>query len=338
MNTSRNKEQRLTLLQRIVSASAGAIATSLLVTPLDVVKTRLQAQAQLDCPNSPKSAAQCAKCAFINFNNGLMDHKLPRDVVCTHAKYQLNGTLDGLYKISRYEGVGALYNGLPPTLLMAVPATVLYFATYDKLKLYYEDQGYGLLSSSLLSGSIARITAVTVVSPLELLRTKNFASVEQGGMLQTLSSYVKANGVRALWRGLTPTIIRDVPFSAIYWVSVEAGKAKLRERYPTISEVEASFVSGAFGGSIAALVTIPFDVVKTRKQVFDYSSASQQTQMNTRMIIRKIIREEGYQGLITGIGPRLLKVSPACAIMLSSYELGKQFFLDNDLIAKNPNY
>ena len=37
-------------------------------------------------------------------------------------------------KIARYEGVSSLWSGLPPTLLMAVPATVIYFATYETIK------------------------------------------------------------------------------------------------------------------------------------------------------------------------------------------------------------
>ena len=39
-------------------------------------------------------------------------------------------------------------------------------------------------------------------------------------------------------------------------------------------------------------------------------------------IMRRIIQEEGIRGLYTGIIPRISRVAPACAIMLSSYEAG----------------
>ncbi|RUS16824.1 hypothetical protein BC937DRAFT_90755 [Endogone sp. FLAS-F59071] len=43
-------------------------------------------------------------------------------------------------------------------------------------------------------------------------------------------------------------------------------------------------------------------------------------------LMQRIVREEGYQGLFRGLIPRLAKVMPSCAIMISSYEVGKAFF------------
>lgn len=43
-------------------------------------------------------------------------------------------------------------------------------------------------------------------------------------------------------------------------------------------------------------------------------------------IIREIYRHNGMKGLFAGLVPRLVKVAPACAIMISSFEYGKVFF------------
>lgn len=81
-------------------------------------------------------------------------------------------------------------------------------------------------------------------------------------------------------------------------------------------------LSGALSGSIAAIITHPFDVVKTRLQI-----ETLQRQRSILRIIRNMMQKEGYMTLFNGLLPRLARVSPACAVMISTYELGK-FYLE----------
>ena len=78
-----------------------------------------------------------------------------------------------------------------------------------------------------------------------------------------------------------------------------------------------SFASGAVSGMIAALITTPFDVAKTQSQV-------NPTNDNMIMSMRKIVLEEGVEGLFRGVIPRIAKTAPACAIMISVYEVGNR--------------
>lgn len=57
-----------------------------------------------------------------------------------------------------------------------------------------------------------------------------------------------------------------------------------------------------------------------------YILGKPQRTKTTIEVFRKIYREHGWRGLFTGTVPRLVKVSPACAIMISSFEYGKIFF------------
>lgn len=41
---------------------------------------------------------------------------------------------DAFYKITKFEGVPALWSGLCPTLVLAVPCTVIYFVCYEQLR------------------------------------------------------------------------------------------------------------------------------------------------------------------------------------------------------------
>ena len=73
---------------------------------------------------------------------------------------------------------------------------------------------------------------------------------------------------------------------------------------------------------MAALLTAPFDVAKTWSQV---GVAQLGDSRQTHEVIRKIFQQEGLEGLFRGVTARVLKAAPACAIMISSYELGKQY-------------
>jgi solute carrier family 25 protein 39/40 len=62
---------------------------------------------------------------------------------------------------------------------MAVPATIIYFVSYEQLRVFLSDEyrDYTGIKEQpvlipLVSGGLARLWAVTVVNPLELIRTK----------------------------------------------------------------------------------------------------------------------------------------------------------------------
>ena len=79
---------------------------------------------------------------------------------------------------------------------------------------------------------------------------------------------------------------------------------------------------------MAAALTTPFDVAKTRRQVslahhHPSTTIPPYSLMNQ---LREIWGTEGVRGLTRGIIPRVIKVAPACAIMISSYEVGKLYF------------
>lgn len=42
--------------------------------------------------------------------------------------------------------------------------------------------------------------------------------------------------------------------------------------------------------------------------------------------LKRLYSSQGLRGVFSGLGPRLAKVAPACAIMISSFEYGKSFF------------
>eukprot|EP00055_Hartaetosiga_balthica_P005267 m.15239 g.15239 ORF g.15239 m.15239 type:complete len:351 (+) comp4443_c0_seq1:107-1159(+) len=336
---SSNDNGQVPFQHRLIASCTGAFLTSLSMTPFDVVKSRLQAQ------NQPEPMGH-------TYLNG----ERICDVCGTEApkpKLRLNGTVDAFVKIGKLEGVPVLWRGITPTLLMSVPGTVTYYSLYDQLRPMFGDNTF----APAVTGSISRMFAATVVAPLELFRTKTQATkgIPSSEVFQTIVASARHEGVGVLFRGLIPTLLRDIPFSAMYWMGYENFSAVLRKQfYPNVTTVSPpitiSFFAGALSGMIAATITLPFDVVKTRqqsllgemfvpceqirnsnvgRQVVSGGNISPIYRESMKTIFQDIYTKFGWRGFFTGFAPRIAKVAPACAIMISTYEFFKQLYRDN---------
>ena len=253
----------------ILSSSLGAVITSLTMSPLDVIKVRSQVVAEQVVGAAPKG-----KKPSVVVHNGLQTCLVPRPDKCQIT----NSLLISGRNIVRTEGIGGLYRGLAATLVQSIPNVILYYSCYDKLRSWgREEDGEGVEgplkyigSSALLAGGAARVVSTSIVSPLELVRTRQMNSSVPTSMVAEFKSIVEVGGVSGLWRGARVTLARDVPFSAVYWVVVEGvrdndavkefGKDSWGGKFMT------SLMSGAAGRVVASLISTPMDVVKTRQQ------------------------------------------------------------------------
>ena len=269
------------------------------------------------------------------------------------VKVRLQGQLKGPHpfqtasqtfiKILRQEGWSSLYRGFIPTMVMSLPGTVVYFVGYERIRDYMINKRDGNEEFvPLVAGSLARIFAATAVSPLELIRTRmQFKGIEKGKLRPVTSELIcsiKQEGLKVLWRGLQPTLWRDVPFSAIYWSILEPSKSwiikkfyseKQQQQHQLARTTLVSFGCGAVSGAIAAALTTPFDVAKTRQQLLLNNNSGRKGSKcpsTTWHQLKQIWKEDRWKGLTRGMTPRVAKVAPACAIMIGSYEFGKSVF------------
>ncbi|KAI0238709.1 Solute carrier family 25 member 40 [Lamellibrachia satsuma] len=333
----------ITPVQQMIASCSGAIITSLFVNPLDVVKIRLQAQ-HMPLKTNP---------VFV-YHRGILEELC----VCRYCSsgeasispglrpwynrpIQFTGTLDAVRQIIRSEGISSLWSGLPPTLVMSIPATVIYFTVYDHLKyaMGYRENDPSTRYIPSFAGALSRVCAVTVINPLELIRTKMQSqqlSYQQLGL--AVRSSVEQGGAMSLLRGLAPTLLRDVPFSAVYWLGYEYLKSQqMQARGATKPRFTESFISGALSGMCAAILTLPFDVVKTHRQIeLGEAEMKHTTPTSTWQMIMRIYRQSGISALYSGLVPRVVKVAPACAVMISTYEYGKCVFSKYNREHKQP--
>ncbi|KAF8350011.1 mitochondrial carrier domain-containing protein [Amanita rubescens] len=313
---------------KFAAAAAGSTMTALTMTPFDVVKTRLQTQLPQQQPLFPRPPPNSCYVVCV-WEAGVFRTE------------RVNGFVDAVNHVWRAEGLRGLWKGVGTSLLIGVPSSASYILTYDWL---VHSALPPLIPSEaivpLVSGIMARTAITSLTSPLELVRT-NLQSTPLSpdnphtlrSVLSSVRAVVNKQGVSFLWRGLGPTLWRDVPFSGIYWANYESIKRALRRRGHTGTLV--AFISGASSGILAALITSPFDVLKTRRQALLMSSSHKHIS-GTIPLMLKVIRTEGVSALFAGNMPRMAKIAPACGIMIASYEVRGLFnvYLDSAHIVK----
>lgn len=285
-----------------IASSLGGIITIFFVTPLDVAKTRLQTSNHLKKNN--------------------------RRPWMRHSHIHLSqppvyrGTIDAFSRIARSEGLFRLWRGISPSIVMTVPTTTLYFTLYEYLKSYTQSKDLGWWGP-VISGSVARTIVVAFSSPLELIRTNLQSHGRDVGVIDVFISIHHSGNLKKLWIGLRPTLWRDVPFSAIYWSILEGSRNVIFDfgiRYEFIT----NFICGAAAGTVASIITMPFDVIKTRIQMnVDLTTSKAINPYKGKTVFevaREISKQEGRGSIFRGALPRASKVAPACAIMISTYE------------------
>ncbi|KAH8674788.1 mitochondrial thiamine pyrophosphate carrier 1 [Tricladium varicosporioides] len=171
----------------IAGASAGAIATTA-TYPLDLLRTRFAAQG-------------------------------------TEKIY--SSLIASVRDIARYEGPRGFFQGLGAGIGQIIPYMGMFFATYESLRSPMANLQMPFGSGDATAGVIASVIAKTGVFPLDLIRKrlqvqgptrsryihKNIPVYR--GVFRTMQHILKNEGTRGLYRGLTVSLFKAAPASAV---------------------------------------------------------------------------------------------------------------------------
>jgi solute carrier family 25 protein 33/36 len=266
----------------------GAIITS----PLEVVKTRLQA-------GRNKASLQVKR--GVPF--GL-------------------GTFYSLAQLGKEEGWRGFYRGLGPHLVGVIPSRSISFFTYGNTKSFLHDQ-FGMPKDSATSSVIAGISAgfvvVTVTQPIWLVKTRMQLQTNTGDLLYKNSMHAieriyKEEGLRTFYRGMTASYV-GISESTFQFVLYERFKSITQAYTGRELEVHEYLGVASIAKLIAAVATYPHEVIRTRLR-----EAGSVVYKGVFSGLALIYRQEGIRGLYGGMTAHLFRVVPNAAIMFLAYE------------------
>jgi solute carrier family 25 aspartate/glutamate transporter 12/13 len=130
---------------------------------------------------------------------------------------------------------------------------------------------------------------------------------------------VKNLGLVGLYKGASACLLRDVPFSGIYFPTYNHLKRDLFGEGPNKKlGILQLLTAGAIAGMPAAYLTTPCDVIKTRLQVEARKGETKYTSL--RHCARTVYQEEGLRAFFKGGPARVLRSSPQFGFTLAAYE------------------
>lgn len=249
-----------------------------------------------------------------------------------------------------------------------------FFTTYEAVKAGLtraatSDSGKSLVPDPLVhsaASSIAECVSCLILTPAEVLKQNAQMVKKSSGDgtkafdgNATMQAWRKFNKPSQLWRGYTALVARNLPFTAMQFPMFEHLKTralKYREEKGTnsgtlLEKAVITGISAGSAGSVAAVITTPVDVVKTRIMLSagDESTAldvKKQLQAQGRdvekelkkaekmrengrsgaiSVAKHVFRHEGVRGLFNGGALRGIWTFLGSGLYLGVYESGRTY-------------
>lgn len=255
-----------------------------ITTPIDVVKTRIQA--------NPKA-----------YDKGL-----------------LAATGD----IIKKEGAGVLLSGLGPTVVGYGIEGAMKFGVYEVAKpifavIWKENTALGFIMASVVAGAVAAV----LLCPMESLRIRQVTDPKYAGdsLLTGLSRLIRESGFLSLFGGVLAMLAKQVPYTFGKQVSFDVIAATLYNILSKMMEVVNKWivsVSAAFCASLVACIfSQPGDMILTETYKGHEPGSF-------GLVLANIYKRGGLPEFFRGTGARMIHVGMIITSQLVIYDIVKQ--------------
>ncbi|MCJ1308438.1 hypothetical protein MMC25_002091 [Agyrium rufum] len=331
-----------------ISGGLAGAASGIVSCPLDVIKTKLQAQGGFK--RSKDARAQGAT-----------------------AYRGVTGTASIIWT---EEGIRGLYRGLGPMLLGYVPTWAVYLTVYNRSQSFFNTKTDNKFLANVYASLTAGACSTMVTNPIWVIKTRLMSQTNSTGAnnhhrppwqykntLDAARKMYRGEGLASFYSGLTPALL-GLTHVAVQFPLYEVFKARFTGVQPGAPMSEETKDTHFYGISlaiflskiIASTATYPHEVVRTRLQTQQRShpdshngnigfrdpgsrdhgrppgSASSDGMINTPryrgtiQTCKAILLEEGWRGFYAGLGTNLIRAVPSAMTTILTFEYLKKAF------------
>ncbi|KAI9804808.1 MAG: hypothetical protein M1825_001176 [Sarcosagium campestre] len=325
----------------LVAGASGGFATTLVTSPLDVVRTRLQSDIYQSTLRGNEASQRYMPKTFRYLRVPLLHFK---------------ETFQILFAVRQQEGWRGLFRGLGPNLTGVVPASAIKFYAYGNCKRIVSDYtswGKDAAAVHIISAASSSIATSTATNPIWVVKTRlqldisraadGMATRRYKNTLDCVLQILTQEGFRGMYRGLGASYLGALETTlhlAMYEqmkLRFARGGNRAREsssRAETLWDQTVDWLGTSGAGGISKLVAIligyPHEVVRTRLRQAPMQDGRQKYS-GVVNCFRTIWKEEGLASMYGGFTPHILRSVPSAAITL-----GVKIGLDDSVATRLP--
>ncbi|CAH0018419.1 unnamed protein product [Clonostachys rhizophaga] len=331
-----------------IAGAVGGFTSGIVTCPLDVIKTKLQAQGAYHPVDLGRHAG--------------------------HPK-MYNGLVGTAKVIWREEGIRGMYRGLGPIVMGYLPTWAVWFTVYNEAKTWlgqYQDNPHVVnFWSSIVAGG----SSTVVTNPIWVIKTRLMSQSHSTkhypphlfpktgstptarptlttpwhyrSTIDAARKMYTSEGILSFYSGLTPALL---------------GLTHVAVQFPTYEFLKRTFTGQGMGETpahgkthwfgvlsasilskiLASSATYPHEVIRTRLQTQRRPVAGEQTVQGMGVegspgavkpqpqspkykgivrTFRTILQEEGWRAFYAGLGTNMTRAVPAAAVTMMTYEL-----------------
>lgn len=172
-----------------------------------------------------------------------------------------------------------------------------------------------------------------LANPITVIKTRlevvGFS--EYNGVVDACRKIYLQEGMGAFFTGLKVSLVRDVPFSGVFYPIYSFFRAELTtlydfemqrssqaERMKAIAVI--SSISSFLANIVSCTLTHPLDLIRTRAYFKHYNKDVSQHYSGIAHGIKMIYKNDGFFGFFKGLMPRIFRKGLGSVIMWTCYE------------------